>query len=528
LQYRVVILVLALCTPAAAFSAPPTVDSFYPAGVARGGSVTVTATGAIDPWPPNVWVDRADVQVVPAEAKGQFVVTASADAAPGICRVRVHNDAGAAVLRPLVVGLLPELNEIEPNNAPAAAQAIDAASATVNGRFDSGGDVDVFAVTLRQGQVLVAAIDANRSLGSPCDAVLQVVSPAGFVLAHNDDDRGLDPRIEFTAPADGRYLVRTFAFPATPDSTINFSGSANHVYRLTLATGPFADHAWPLAVPRGQPTNVRLMGWNIPEELANVALTPPDDGELMTLSPPGLANAVGVSLEPQPVTVEAEPNGLEQPQPIELPVPISGRIDPPRDVDVYQFSAAAGQAWVFRCDARGLGSPLDPVISIIDAAGAMVARVDDIGAAADAELAFTAPAAGAFRVLVSDLHHRGGMRYVYRLRAAAPRPDFALTVAAEVFTVVVGTPLEIPVTIERRGGFAEEIEIAVDGLPEGVTAAAVKSLPLGDTAAAGPRNAPIRIIGRALGESSRSHAAETPTAGADARTSDLWLTASSP
>ena len=98
------------------------------------------------------------------------------------------------------------------------------------------------------------------------DAVLQVVSADGFVLAQNDDDVGRDPRIVFEAPAAGTYIVRLFAFPATPDSSIRFAGGSAFVYRLTLTTGGFLDHAFPLAVGRDGPRAVEAIGWNIPED----------------------------------------------------------------------------------------------------------------------------------------------------------------------------------------------------------------------------------------------------------------------
>ena len=74
-------------------------------------------------------------------------------------------------------------------------------------------------MTLKRGQTLVAALKGHR-LGSPMDAVLQVVSPAGFVLSQNDDGAGLDPRLVFEATEAGRYVVRGFAFPSEPNSTI--------------------------------------------------------------------------------------------------------------------------------------------------------------------------------------------------------------------------------------------------------------------------------------------------------------------
>jgi hypothetical protein len=524
--------VLWLNWAAVIWAAPPKIDAFVPGGLPRGGSVTVTANGAFDPWPVQIWVDRSDIEVTPAEEPGKFLVTAAADALPGICRIRAYNDEGASALRPLVIGILPEVAEVEPNNSPLAAQVIEGESIVVNGRFDGAGDVDVFAREVRQGQTLVASIDAHRSLASPCDAVLQVLSPAGFVLLHNDDDHGLDPQIAFTAPADGRYLVRAFAFPAMPDSTINFSGGANHVYRLTLATGPMIDHAWPGAVTAGQESSTRLSGWNIPEEKALLSVPATTGDPWLTVVPPGFVNPVRLAVKPHAVIGEVEPNAADQPQDVSAPVTIGGHIDPQGDVDAFRFTSAAGQSWLFRVDARGIGSPLDPVLRILDAAGTELARVDDVEASADAELAFNAPAEGEFRVMVSDLYGRGGWRYFYQLTAAAPQADFALSLAAESFTIGPGTPLEIPVTIARRHGFAEEIEVIIEGLPEAVSVAPARSLPQGETSAAikltltaqsGPHSLPMRIVGRGLGASGRTHAAEAAVAGEGARSADIWL-----
>src|SRR5262249_36007488 len=151
------------------------------------------------------------------------------------------------------------------NEDPKKPQVLDSAAVVVNGRLEKQGDVDGFALRLAKGQTLVASVLANRGLGSPMDAVLQVASADGFVLDQNNDYHGLDPQLVFTAPADGTYVVRTFAFPAVPDSGIRFAGGETFIYRLTLTTGGFAEYAYPLAVPRADPGQVELVGWNIPE-----------------------------------------------------------------------------------------------------------------------------------------------------------------------------------------------------------------------------------------------------------------------
>ena len=114
---------------------------------------------------------------------------------------------------------------------------------------------------LRQPITLVASLDAQRSLASPMDGVLQVVSDRGFVLAQNNDYAGLDPQVTFRVPTDGRYVVRVFAFPATPDASVRFGGGDRFLYRLTLTTSPNRPSwtrttcpPWRTRAPRPTPT----------------------------------------------------------------------------------------------------------------------------------------------------------------------------------------------------------------------------------------------------------------------------------
>ena len=49
-------------------------------------------------------------------------------------------------------------------------------------------------------------------------------------------------------------------------------------------------------------------------------------------------------------------------------------------------------------------------------------------------------------------------------------PDVAAKVAADRFTVAVGTPLDIPISVTRTGGFTGEVVPFAESLPDGVTA----------------------------------------------------------
>ena len=302
-------------------AAPPNITALSPAGGQIGQTVEVTAQGAIGD-KPQAWVSRDGVKVEFAEAGNKFKVVIAENAAPGTCWLRIFNAEGASPLRPFVIGTLPEIAEKEPNNSAIEAQKLETSLPIVmNGVLEKGGEVDTFAVPLKAGQTLIASLMAKQTLGSPMDGVLQILGPRGFVLEHNDDDHGLDPQIAFTAPVDGDYAVRLFAFPAQTDSSVNFSGAATYVYRLTLSTGPFVDHVLPMSIQRGQGTTLRLHGWNLPPELLERPVDPVA-ADTFDLRHPHLTNLLTLPVEPHASLVEvepADPNAALQ----EFPVPSS-------------------------------------------------------------------------------------------------------------------------------------------------------------------------------------------------------------
>ncbi len=421
----------------------------------------------------------------------------------------------------------PEVVEVEPNDEPKAPQRLGLRSATVNGRLARAGDVDGFAVNLTRGQTLVADIEAARHLGSPMDAVLQVVSAEGFVLAQNDDDVGRDPRIVFEAPSDGTYIVRLFAFPATPDSSIRFAGADDYMYRLTLTTGGFLDYAFPLAVGRAGPAVVEAIGWNIPGPRFLPIGDPMRATSFLwpTLHWPIPPRSVGF---PSPRRWRRSPTICREPQAIASPVALSGRIEPPGDQDVFRLSLQKGDKRVIRVESHALGRPLDPTLRILDPAGKILAESDDTGRNdRDLERSFTAPADGEYRFVIRDLNGRGGPRFAYLLSVLEPRPDFALVLASDRFDLTPGKMTKITVAVQRKDGLAEPIEIGPQDLPAGIAAkpvtsktgdASARCLLLALSADDRARSGPFRITGRATKGTQTSHKAMAANAGFDAKT----------
>ena len=528
------VLIAGLLCPSCALAKPPTLTELFPPGACRGQVVAVDAAGTFDHWPVKAWIEGPGVEIVAKKEKGKLTVSVAADAPPGLRWVRLYDGEGATVLRPFMIGVLPEVIEVEPNDEPKAPQRLAAASSTVNGRLAKAGDVDGFGVSLTRGQSLVASVEAERHLGSPMDAVLQVVSPEGLVLAQNDDDVGRDPAIVFEAPSAGLYVLRLFAFPAKPDSSIRFAGGRDFVYRLTLTTGGFIDYAFPLAVGPGGPAVVELIGWNIPAAGRVLPIADSDGRDVFTAAHASLAGTTLVRRVPFAATVEIEPNLLSRPQAIVSPVALSGRIDPASDQDVFRLSLRKDDKRVIRVESRALGRPLDPILRVLDVTGKILAESDDTGGNdRDLERSFTAPADGDYRLIVRDLNGRGGPRFAYLLSVLEPRPDFALSLASDRFDLSPGKTTRITVTVQRKDGLAEPIEIATLDLPAGIRAPRVTSKP-GDASAHSvvlelsaedcSCPGPFRIAGSTARGSRISHNALAPIAGFEAKTDQPWLT----
>ncbi len=524
---QVVILTAALCALCGeSFAAPPTLTHLYPAGGQRGTTVTVTAAGAFDPWPATAWASGKGVSAVAGKEKGQFAVTVAADAVPGVYWLRAVTPEGASAPRPFVVGTLPELAEKEPNDDVVNALPVDAAGAVANGKLQKNGDVDCYAVTLKKGQTLVADGDANGSLRSPMDGVVQVLSADGFVLAQANDGPGLDPRLQFVAPADGRYVVRVFAFPAEPNSTIAFAGGDAYVYRLTLTAGPFVDHAFPPVAPRADPGRVALVGANLPPAASAVAIPPAAAWEdAATVFHPTAARFARVRLVDGPVLA-----ALPTAPPSAPAFAVAGRLAKPGQIDVVPFTAKKGPAISLRVESRALGFAVTPVLRVLDATGNVVVRGEPARINTDLEQAFAPPADGTYRAEVRDLYGEGGPRAVYVLRVGRAEPDFELTVPNDRVYVAPGKPVEFAVTLTRKGGLTGDVTLRFDGVPEGITVTVTPPVAIAATKALtvklsadkpGPAGA-VRIIGVAAGRPGLERAARAPLADIGESTADLW------
>lgn len=472
---RFVFLFTALCAHFVLAAEPPTIDRLIPMGGQRGSTIDVKFAGKPGDGDLKVHSETDSISLVLNEPRDAARVTIAAAARPGLHWLRFSNPSGATELRPFVVGLVPEVIETEPNAGTAEAQSIELPSATINGVLEKAKDVDTFAVQLKKGQTLVASMQAHQILGSPMDAVLQMVNEKGTVFDQNDDDTGFDPRLVFVAPSDGQWFVRTFAFPAAPNSTIAFAGGADYIYRLTLTTEPVVEHTSPAVKFSGDPeTAFTLHGWNLSATTATLAR---DQSTLEA----GLALPFRVGTCDIPAVAESQ---LQGDRTLNLPIAVTGNAAA-GDTDAFLFSAAKSQNVSIGVQAHAIGSLLDPVVAVFDKDGKLLKEADDIsGENPDAQLQLTMPADGQYRITVMDRFRNFGDRYFYLLRCEETRPIFTGSVKSTALTLSADKPLEIPISVDRRHGFAEAVDFAVSGLPEGVTAECPRSEKDGDSSKA--------------------------------------------
>lgn len=534
-----------------ASAAAPTLTHLFPAGAQRGTKVSVTCTGSFS-WP--VMIRAPGVDVVVGTEPGKIEVSVPEDLAADRVWIRLYNAEGASAAVPFLIGNLKEMEDQEPNNAPRSAQAVTGSAVTINGTLQDS-DVDGFAVQLTAGQTLVAALDANGALGSPMDAILQVALPDGSVLAENNDDVDLDPRLVYTATTSQTHVVRLFAFPAAPDTTIAFRGGPDYIYRLTLTTGPFVTHAVPLSLSPEDPGVVQVHGWNLPPD-TRLPVVPfggtwlAEAQEYETLSDlrnradvrlgfahaANMASGARIRLTPYAVVPGIAQTSGDHPLMLAVPTSVTGWLRKPRQADVFRIPLAKGQQVVIALETRSLGFPLDAVLQFNDPAGAVVADVNDLAPVRASVITHAAAAEGDYVLTVKDRYRQGGERCFYRLTVRLEEPDFELVASADSLVVGPDKPTEFAITVQRRsppGVAIGPITIAALDLPPGVTMPDVVSEPEGETAskviltfhsAGAAFSGPIRLAGTASEPQEIHRQVRTPPAfGATFET--FWLTA---
>lgn len=275
-----------------------------------------------------------------------LVVTAEPDLPPGVYDLNL----GASL--PFHVEAIPQLSENDAALVPSS----------VWGTLEAPGDADAIAFEARAGQSLVFDV-ASKRIGSKADVTLAIADAAGRVMATAN---GPEPLLTHTFAAAGRYTATV--------SDLTQAGSADHFYRLSVGELAVVTDCFPLSVPAGAESEVRLVGVNVD---ATVRVKAGGPGDLAVPVDPerfrarrALSVVVTAAAEP----VEREPNDAPV-QASPLPGGANGRFDRPGDADLYRFDAKAGQRWVIETAAAQRGSRADTRLEVLHADGKPVERL---------------------------------------------------------------------------------------------------------------------------------------------------------
>jgi hypothetical protein len=462
---------------------PPTINQPFPLGVQRGTALDLVLTGSNLAEPTGLLTDfPAKVTFPPENNNGKdnarLVVRLEVprDALIGWHSVRLATTRGVSNLRLFCVDDLPQVMEVEGNNAPAAAQAVPV-PCVVCGRADAEKN-DYFKFTVQAGQRLSFEV-LGRRLGSQLDPQIVLLNPrTGKQLAFADDSpgQGKDPRLTYTFPEAGEYVLEL--------RDVRYQGGADWYYRLRVGDFPCATTPVPLAAKRGTQALVTFAGPNVEGVPPLPVVVPRElDADTMYVWPTSPATGlpgwpVALAITDLDELTESEPN--DEPAKanrLAVPAGVSCRFQKKGDKDCFVFAAKKGQRYVIDVQTQELYSPTAVYLVLKDAAGAQVAASNP--ATDPTRIDYTAPADGDLTLVAEHLHYWGGPEETYRLTVRPYEPGFTLTAAADRLDLPQGGGALLAVQVARQD-YNGAVEVAVID-PPGVSGST--TIAAGQTAA---------------------------------------------
>jgi hypothetical protein len=406
-------------------------------------------------------------------------LSAAEDALPGIRDFRIATPHGISTVGQLLIVRDSVVLENARNDIPADAQEIELPAA-ICGAIEKNEDVDYFKFRAEAGQSIVFRVRAARledrihDLQTHVDPILTLRTAAGMTLAAADNDEYYaDPVLAWRFDQAGEYLLEI--------RDVRYQGNQYWEYCIEASSRPLVDCTFPLAVNSDQPQLLQPLGLLV-ESVGELAF------ETRGRLAPGVhwlelplgserSNPVPLVVSGLPLTREGElaNEGAADAQLVAAPAGIDGQIEREGDIDYFAFTAKKGEALTFEITARRVQSALDSQVRILDEKGKQLAINDDFRLGrrnqSDSLLEnWIAPADGKYLVEVRDVNLHGGSRHPYFLTITRSEPYFELYLDTDKTQVCPGTCGALFVRVERKNGFAGEIQLAIDGLPAGMTA----------------------------------------------------------
>ncbi|WP_156346148.1 PPC domain-containing protein [Verrucomicrobium spinosum] len=416
-----VALVLATSAPAVV-AALPTFTGTSPTGVQRGVETTLTIRGSrLADFDGLIFYSPGfALKSVGKVENGsvETVITVAPDVPLGNHFVRVRTRSGVSFMRQIMVGPFASVQEKEPNNEFEAPQDI-ALNQTVEGVANTE-DVDYYRIAAKKGQRISLEIEAMRLGYITFDPFIALVNSDRFEVAVSDDTvlHRQDGHLTFVAPEDGNYTIQV--------RESSYRGNGDSRYRLHVGSFRRPEVCYPSGGKAGSTQKVKFIEANgdVTEEDVTLPAESSDKHMVYLKDDPAPSGNI-MRVSPFDSYLEVEPNDKEANRTnLEAPCALNGIIEKPGDEDRFWVNLKKGMKVDFFAYAQSLGSPLDPVLVLTNEKGNQIGAADDGGTKRrlDCKLSVTAPADGAYCVIIRDHLQRGGPTYVYRVEAVASVP----------------------------------------------------------------------------------------------------------
>ena len=378
---------------------PPTIESIEPLGMARGVTEELTIEGYNLRGASAIFFSESTVKgrileikelpdVPEPERLGAGGLPSTTDLGPQPPRYQVtvevdidaEADAGPVRFRfQTPLGTSPdgkfliepyygERPDAEPNNTLNRATKTFL-PAVLAGTISRAGDEDYFEITVDAGQKLVFE-GAGRQIGSKLKAVVAILSPDHSIVGEfgrKYEDTGAVFSHRFDQG--GTYYVRI--------SDYEKSGGKGHFYRIKVGWFPVVTSVYPLGVRRGESAEISLKGFNLGAGKFQVEGKPSWKDESLVMFRPETDlgrgfNEVKLALGDDPeVESRVDNRTPEKAQAVNLPLTINGRIAgaEKNQAHYFRFKARQDQVVLVDVNAARLGSKLDSIVEVLDAAG---------------------------------------------------------------------------------------------------------------------------------------------------------------
>ncbi len=508
----------------------PSVTLLFPPVVQAGQSSTITVSGDQLGTITQLLSAHGELETESVD-KHRVTVRAAAGSEPGRLDVWTMTSNGLANPRSLLVVTHPVLVISETPDPEASLVPVPG---TVAAKLDRHADRDAFAFDGKTGQWIHITC-RSQSLDGNVAPILSVHAPDSTELAHSQPHHS-EPTITLQLPADGRYQVHVV--------DRRFKHSLLSIYTLTVQAGPRLVNTHPTAVSNhslqllvsghalpGATRNAPNGRTTLPLDIPAPRPTPtwPDRrpvGVLQDGFRTRLPDTIGrpwVTLSEERVLTETpdQNNSPASAQHVNLPARVCGRFETRADIDWYTVDLKKDQTLEIACWGERLGQAMELETIVHDDAGKTLATIGTLAtpkklgiefpfSTSDPHGHFQAKADGRYRIVVRDLYAGSlfGPDRAYQMVLASPQPRFhAYSVVGDGkthagLTLAANGSAKLQIVVIRTGGGKSEVTVAIEGLPDGVTAESVKlpadtaiaTLTLNATARAKPALLPIRVL----------------------------------